>query len=166
MAIWRIPHRRRPAYGLPVPLYPAASVLQTLVVHDASVSAVAESLDLIQEHVLSASDGLVVSVADTGDLVQEHNLVLADAAVVTVGDTVALVQTGVTTLSQHSFRFRNNDGDEDAATWAAALNGNLSLAPDNVVRLRFLIDAQGDNDSNQFRLEYKKTTDAEWSVAA
>ena len=166
MAIWRIPHRTRRVSKIPVQLLQAEVVVYTLTVADGACVSVGDGLDLTQEHNLVSTEGASVSVSESVDLIQEHNLLVSDAGVVTSGDTVTVSESGTITLTQHSFRFRNDNGDEDEATWAAALNGNFNIAPDNVIRIRFLIDAQGDNESKQFRLEYKKTTDVDWLVAA
>jgi hypothetical protein len=47
---------------------------------------------------------------------------------------------GAVAYAQHSFRVRNDDGSESAASWKAALNTDDSVAPGNRFRLRFLID--------------------------
>lgn len=59
-------------------------------------------------------------------------------------------------LIQHSFRFRNDDADEDEATWKADLNSNLNLGADNTFRLRYLINALNDPASKQFQIEYRR----------
>jgi hypothetical protein len=62
---------------------------------------------------------------------------------------------GAATLTQHSFRFVNNDGDEDGSTFKAALNTAITLPAESTIRLRYLIDADGDPDSEQFALHYR-----------
>ena len=59
------------------------------------------------------------------------------------------------TLAQHSFRFVNNDDDEDESTFKAALNTAITLPAESTIRLRYLIDADGDPDSKQFALHYR-----------
>lgn len=39
-------------------------------------------------------------------------------------------------VDQYTFRFRNDDGSETTATWNAAADTNISLAPETVLRLR------------------------------
>lgn len=71
------------------------------------------------------------------------------------------------TLEQEGFRWRNDDGSETTATWAAAQDTDLSAAADVNKRLRVLINAANDPASSAFRLEYKKSTDSiYWPVAA
>jgi hypothetical protein len=60
------------------------------------------------------------------------------------------------TLTQHSFRFYDDDGSESAATALAAENTALNLSPGATARLRFLIDADGNPDGKQFQVEYRK----------
>jgi hypothetical protein len=60
------------------------------------------------------------------------------------------------TLTQHSFRFYDDDGSESASTALAAENTALNLSPGATARLRFLIDADGDPDGKQFQVEYRK----------
>lgn len=60
------------------------------------------------------------------------------------------------TLTQHSFRFFNDDGSESAATAKAALNTNVNLSANDVARIRFLIDATNDPTARKFQLEYRK----------
>ena len=55
--------------------------------------------------------------------------------------------------SQYSFRFVNNDGDEDASTFKAALNTNVTLSPNDVARIRFLIDSLGSLGPKNFIIE-------------
>lgn len=59
-------------------------------------------------------------------------------------------------LDQEGFRFRNDDGSETTATWKEAQDTNINLAINTVARLRMLINATGDPDSKQFRLEYRR----------
>lgn len=68
------------------------------------------------------------------------------------------------TLEQHSFRFRADDGNESAATYLAALNTNITRAKNVNTRLRFLVNATGNPDAKQFRLEYRKVGDTDWNI--
>lgn len=85
--------------------------------------------------------------------------VLDVSAVVTFSPTSVL--TGITgaTLDQEGFRFRNDDGTEITATWAATQEVDISEAIGVRKRLRILINGDGDVSSQQFRLEVKKNTD-------
>lgn len=60
-----------------------------------------------------------------------------------------------TSLDQHSFRFFNDDGDEDASTVKGDLNANVTIAANSTVRIRTLINATGDAASAQYQLEYR-----------
>jgi hypothetical protein len=42
--------------------------------------------------------------------------------------------------TQSHFRFRNDDGNETAATWKDALDANINLAPNDKFRLRFALE--------------------------
>lgn len=65
-------------------------------------------------------------------------------------------------LEQYAYRWRNDDGDEDAATWKAAENTDTSIAKNTAVRLRMGLNATGDQPSQQFKLQYRKVGDTEW----
>lgn len=59
-------------------------------------------------------------------------------------------------FEQVSFRLRNDDGSESAATWKAALNTNVSLTLDENVRLRFLTKSlAGTGESLAPQLQYR-----------
>jgi hypothetical protein len=64
-------------------------------------------------------------------------------------------------LDQKSYRFRNDDGGEAAATWIAAINTAISLAEDANFRLRFEIQETGGTEATlladrQSKLQYRK----------
>ena len=65
----------------------------------------------------------------------------------------------VTSQTQLAFRFRNDDGSESTATWAAAENINITAASLDTRRVRALINATGDPDLSQYQIEYKLLTD-------
>lgn len=70
---------------------------------------------------------------------------------------LAIVLAGISgSLTQHSFRLINDDGDEDASTFAALLNADVTLPAGSVVRFRALVDATGDLSGKQFQLEYSR----------
>ena len=66
------------------------------------------------------------------------------------------------TLDQEGFRFRNDDGSETTATWAAAQDTDVTKAISSALRLRILINGTADPASQQYQLEYKKSTDSTW----
>lgn len=68
------------------------------------------------------------------------------------------------TLVQSAFRFRNDNGSESAATWAA--DENAPLTGNNRMRLRLQVDATNDPAAGALRLEHRRrlTVDPEtWS---
>ena len=65
-------------------------------------------------------------------------------------------------LEQEGFRWRSDDGDEDAATWLASQDINITRATLTNTRLRLLLNATGDPDSSQYQLEYRKVGDDDW----
>lgn len=66
------------------------------------------------------------------------------------------------TLTQARFRWRNDDGSETTATWAAAEDTPISLAKNTPVRLRVEIGATGDPASAAYKLQYRKVGDSTW----
>lgn len=62
-------------------------------------------------------------------------------------------------FAQEGFRWRNDDGSESAATWAAAQDTNITEDKNITKRLRVLVNATGDPASTSFQLEVKKSTD-------
>ena len=65
-------------------------------------------------------------------------------------------------LEQSRYRFRNDDGSETTATWAAAEDTPISLATNTPVRLRVEIAATGDPASKAYKLQYRKVGDSTW----
>ena len=65
-------------------------------------------------------------------------------------------------VTQEGFRWRNDDGDEDGATWLAAQDTDAALDVDGTVRLRMLLDATGDPASSPYALYHKKVGDPTW----
>lgn len=63
-------------------------------------------------------------------------------------------------IEQEAFRARNDDGDEDAATWYDAEDANFTAPLTTNRRLRILLNGTGDAPTIQFRLDYKKSTDS------
>lgn len=78
---------------------------------------------------------------------------------------VALVIKAVVyTLTQSHFRWRNDDGSESAATWAAAEDTALSADRAINKRLRFSLATTSDAPSITFQLEAKKSTDTIYEI--
>jgi hypothetical protein len=65
-------------------------------------------------------------------------------------------------LEQEGFRFRDDDGSETGATWLADQDTNILRDKNLNTRLRVIVDATDDPISNQYQLEYKKSTDSQW----
>jgi hypothetical protein len=67
-------------------------------------------------------------------------------------------------MEQEGFRWRNDDGDEDEATWRQNQDVDDTVAKSTNVRLRTLVDATGDPPTQQATLQYKRSDEAaaEW----
>jgi hypothetical protein len=77
-----------------------------------------------------------------------------------------VTQVEAATLDQEGFRFRNDDGDEDAASFAAGQDTNLTAPLDTNLRVRFIVNAIGDPAATQYQLEAKLSTESDyWKVA-
>jgi hypothetical protein len=63
---------------------------------------------------------------------------------------------GGPTLEQEGFRFRNDDGNEAAATWLDSQDTNITRAKNTNTRLRMLLNATGDPPANAYRIECRK----------
>lgn len=59
------------------------------------------------------------------------------------------------TLDQHSYRFFNNNGNEASSTTRANINVSPTVIINDILRLRFLLNATGDVSSKSFKLEYR-----------
>jgi len=70
--------------------------------------------------------------------------------------------TAAPTLEQAHFRWRNDDGSETTATWAAAEDANVTIAALTPKRLRVEITATGDPASAAYKLQYRKVGDTFW----
>lgn len=101
---------------------------------------------------LYIADGVIFY--DTRD-----RLLIADGVIINSDGTVEDAATVTPTLTQEGFRFRNDDGSESAATWAAVQDASVSFATGKKLRLRVLVDATGAPAASQFQLEVKKSTD-------
>lgn len=65
-------------------------------------------------------------------------------------------------ITQSRYRWRNDDGSESSATWAAAENAALTAPTLTPRRLRVQLDATGDPASKRFKLQYRKVGDGTW----
>lgn len=62
-------------------------------------------------------------------------------------------------IEQEGYRFRDDDGSESAATWLASQDSNVTRATATNTRLRALLNATGNPPSQQYQLEFKKSSD-------
>lgn len=63
---------------------------------------------------------------------------------------------------QEGFRWRDDDGDEDGATWLQAQDTDITREIETNTRLRLLLNTTGDPSPVAFMLQFKKSTDSEW----
>lgn len=79
-------------------------------------------------------------------------------------DVIGIDGVDRASLDQEGYRFRNDDGSESAATWRQNQDTVDEVARDTNIRLRVLVDASGNPNSEQYRLDYKEASDgaAEW----
>jgi hypothetical protein len=68
-----------------------------------------------------------------------------------------VTQVEAATLDQEGFRLRNDDGDEDAASWKEAQDANITAPKNANIRLRMIVDATGDPATAQYQLEYRRS---------
>jgi len=59
------------------------------------------------------------------------------------------------TIEQEGFRWRDDDGDEDGATWLQSQDAHITRAKETITRLRVLLNATNDPGAKQFQLEYR-----------
>ena len=97
--------------------------------------------------------------ATVGDIYQ-FRVYAGTTALDTYSVTPQLTVTAVVP-TQQAFRWRNDDGDEDGATWKAAQDTNASTALATGSRLRVLLDTAADVTVTP-TLRYKKTSDSTW----
>ncbi len=66
-------------------------------------------------------------------------------------------------FEQRAFRWRNDDGSETTATWAAVQNTDISVARNLTRRLRLQVQSVGDRPAQAFKLQYRKVGAPSWS---
>jgi hypothetical protein len=69
---------------------------------------------------------------------------------------VGTVNITPSTTIQDSFRWRNDDGSESAATWLATQNTAVTQPMTSNIRLRVLVDNTANPPVKKYRLEYRK----------
>lgn len=65
-------------------------------------------------------------------------------------------------MTQTRYRWRNDDGSESGASWAAEESTELARAAGITSRLRVQVDASGDPPAQSLRLQYRKLGDSQW----
>lgn len=74
---------------------------------------------------------------------------------------------GSAAFDQDRFRFRKDDGDLTAATWAGALNANIGWAPGANIRLRLAIqETAGVRSTNWYFRLYYRINGGTWTYAS
>lgn len=73
-----------------------------------------------------------------------------------------------TDAEQEGFRWRADDGSESGATWFATQDTDINRGQNLNTRLRILVNASSTaaTTTEQYRLEYKLSTDSSWTVAS
>lgn len=66
------------------------------------------------------------------------------------------------TLEQEGYRWRNDDGSETTATWKAAQDTNVTVVPDQIARLRMILNTTGDAPNETYKLQYRKVGASSW----
>jgi len=78
---------------------------------------------------------------------------------------VAFAVNGISfTIEQEGFRGRNDNGTETTATWIAAQDIDISVAPDDLFRVRYLLNFTGDAPSTQYTLEIEEDGTGIWKT--
>ncbi len=73
------------------------------------------------------------------------------------------IHATLSVITQTAYRFREDDGSETTATWAAAENTAVTRATVTATRLRVQADTTGaDPGAQALTLQYKRTTDPSW----
>jgi hypothetical protein len=90
---------------------------------------------------------------------------------ITVSDTLSTMYASSPAItlnsntSQSGYRWRNDDGAEDTATWLADQDVASSIPLDTTVRLRIGVDTDIDTDPMLFQLEYRRQGETQWRKA-
>jgi len=124
-----------------------------------------ETVGLTEDITTILSD-LKIDKSDLINLVEDITTILSDLVIdeneaVSVLEDVIAEVIGIV-LEQEGFRWRDDDDSEAAATWLAEQDIDINRARGISTRVRFLINASEDPDAKQFKIQYKKTTDAVW----
>lgn len=94
------------------------------------------------------------------------NLTTTGAATVTLQAAAHALTAAPATLDQTEYRFRNDDGNETAATWAASQNTGITKAISDALRLRIGLQATGDPATFVRQFEYRLNPSGSWRALA
>jgi hypothetical protein len=101
--------------------------------------------------ILSATDTAYASNTSVG---------IQGFAVTVVGDNWEGGDLVTATVEQEGYRWRNDDGDEDGASWKDAQDTDVTHALGSNLRLRTLVNATDDPGAIAYTLRAKKSTDS------
>ncbi len=111
-----------------------------------------------------AAGNAIVIIVDTNSTTSqgEWQDYYGTGANVPVLDIVYTAGGGPATLEQEGFRFRNDDGSESTATWREVQDTNDNVARVTTIRLRMLINATNDPNSQGYQIEARKAGSLDW----
>lgn len=127
-------------------------------------------LEVVGTGLTAKKNGSVDTSVGTSGQATDSSLTSGSAGVTGFGDTTALRLDNweggniVPTYEQEGYRWRNDDGSETTATWAAAQDTNIRAPRQSRRRLRILINTTLDAPANAYRLEYNRVGDNDWRV--
>lgn len=68
------------------------------------------------------------------------------------------------TLEQEGYRWRDDDADEDEASWLEVQDANTTIAKNTNLRLRVILNSTNDYNSTQYQLEYKEESEESYTA--
>lgn len=104
---------------------------------------------------IARTDNLILSLEDTVNIASV--LLLSDELNVTVDDVLDILSFIVS-----RYRWRDDDGNETAASWLASENTDVEVDLNTNIRLRIQIDSGGDTGVTLMALQYRKVGDPDW----
>jgi len=132
------------------------------------ISVLLNPLTISKFDTATASDILTMYMELTDETIASTDVVTArDIATVLIDRWLATGQESLTAkdlvyvlriqygLEVEGFRFREDDGDEDEATWVALQDTNVTLPSLKNYRLRFIVNTDGNPDEEDFQLEVR-----------
>ncbi len=149
---------------------------QMAAAHPISSEASGLPVDNMMNSLVFASDtSVTLSRLDTADISGANNIVRfevvefelesavqdIEGSILTDADTLNHGVIARKACDQEGFRWRNDDGNEAAATFRQAQDVDETVASETTLRLRVLVDGLDDPDAESYQLEYKETGDAD-----